>query len=185
MIKIRANNSNLLCQYYYSCLLYLISTTTTLNPVLLSLYYFLSLGFHCQASTAGLVSTWLSCPCKSDYAPAALKEIKKPENGLARSKKNGETLTSWLERCSFLPTAARGAWRALRSAGKELWGDEILFALFIKFLYRVWGMHIVRAYPFLCVCYLAARLFDDKIIFYLTWLSNAWDQPAALWKKSW
>jgi hypothetical protein len=49
------NNSNLLCQYYYSCLLYLISTTTTLNPVLLSLYYFLSLGFHCQASTAGLV----------------------------------------------------------------------------------------------------------------------------------
>jgi hypothetical protein len=33
---------------------------------------------------------------------------KKPENGLARSKKNGETLTSWLERCSFLPTAARG-----------------------------------------------------------------------------
>jgi hypothetical protein len=25
------------------------------------------------------------------------------------------------------------------SAGKELWGDEILFALFIKFLYRVWA----------------------------------------------
>ena len=78
-----------------------------------------------------------------DYAPAASKERKKPENRLLLPfcsfwlvtlvVTSSLVVTRWgnfqLERCLFLPTAARGALRALRSAGKELFLGGIPFSL--------------------------------------------------------